>query len=81
MIRLKQFCFPSGEAIRQEGGEGDVIHRPRPADEAGVRRTETRGAGPVRPKSCGLGLAGIDIPASPNPLDPEPNSLRQNDSI
>jgi hypothetical protein len=31
MVRLKQFCFPSGEAIRQEGGEGDVIHRPRPA--------------------------------------------------
>jgi len=68
MARFDQFCFSSGEANRAEGGEGDVIHRPRPADKAGGRRTKTRRAEPVRSNSIGLRLASIDIPASPNPL-------------
>ncbi len=47
MARLNQFCFSSGETIRAEGGEGDVVHRPKAPDKADVRQTETRRAGPV----------------------------------
>ena len=45
--RLNQFCFSSGETIRAEGDEGDVVHRPKAPDKAGVRQAETRRAKPA----------------------------------
>ena len=49
MARLNQFCFSSGVTIRAEGDEGDVVHRPKAPDKAGVRQAETRRAGQVWP--------------------------------
>ena len=81
MARLNQFCFSSGETIRAEGDEGDVVHRPKAPDKAGVRQAETRRAGQVWPNSCGLRLDRTVGTLFAKSLDLEPNLLRQNGSI
>lgn len=68
MARLNQFCFSPDETIRAEGGEGDVVHRPKAPDKVGVRQAETRRAEQVWPNSCGLRLVRTWVWLSPNPL-------------
>ena len=45
MVRLKQFCFADGEAIRYEGVECPMWGIGRDADAAGARQWETLRAG------------------------------------
>jgi len=78
---IESFCFSSGETIHAEGGAARCGTSGKPADKAGVRRTETRRAGPVWPNSSGLWLDRMPDTAFAKSLDLEPNRLRQNASI
>ncbi|MAS07505.1 MAG: hypothetical protein CL534_22815 [Ahrensia sp.] len=68
MVGLKQFCFATGEANREETCAARSGTTGKRADAAGVRRTKTRRAGHVRPNPRGLRLGRILIRPSPNPL-------------
>ncbi|PSH63840.1 hypothetical protein CU102_22770 [Phyllobacterium brassicacearum] len=79
---MNPFCFADGETIHAEGGELDVVHRVKPPDKVGGRQPETRRwPGQFAPNPSVFGFVRWMNIGLAKPLDLEPNSLEQDDSI